>query len=59
MIWAGHVARMGKGRGAYRVLVDDVYEEDHLENLSVDRRIILKSIFRRLKEHALDCKGSD
>jgi hypothetical protein len=21
MIWAGHVARMGEGRGAYRVLV--------------------------------------
>jgi hypothetical protein len=59
MRWAGHVARMGRGRGAYRVLVDDVYEEDHLENLSVNRRIILKSIFRRLKEHALDYKGSD
>jgi hypothetical protein len=22
MMWAGHVARMGKGRGAYRVLVE-------------------------------------
>jgi hypothetical protein len=30
--WAGHVARMGKGIGAYRVLVEKPKEKDHLED---------------------------
>jgi hypothetical protein len=40
--WAGHVARMGKGRGAYRVLVGKPKERDHLEDPGVDERIILE-----------------
>jgi hypothetical protein len=32
MRWAGHVARMGEGRGVYRVLVGSK-ERDHWEDL--------------------------
>ena len=40
--WAGHVARMGERRGAYRVLVGILREGDHLIDTGVDGRIILK-----------------
>ena len=46
MIWAGHVARMGKRRGVYRVLVGKPEERDHLGGPGVDGRIILRWIFR-------------
>ena len=46
MRWAGHVARMGDRKGAYRVLVGKP-ERDHLEDLRVDRGIILKLIFKK------------
>jgi hypothetical protein len=36
---------MGGRRGAYRVLVDKPDERDHLEDLGVDKRIILKWVF--------------
>ena len=42
MRWAGHVARMGKRRGAYRVLVGNLKERDHLEDRGVDGRLILR-----------------
>jgi hypothetical protein len=43
MRWAGHVARMGDGRGACRILVGRPEREgDHLEDPGVDGRIILK-----------------
>jgi hypothetical protein len=38
---AGHVAHMGKRRGAYRIL-GNLRERNHLEHLGVDRRIILR-----------------
>jgi len=38
----GHVTHMGEKRDKYRVLVDKLLEQDHLEELGVDRRIILK-----------------
>jgi hypothetical protein len=41
MRWAGHIASMGEGRGECRVLVG---KRDHLEDLCVDVRIILKWI---------------
>jgi hypothetical protein len=44
--WAGHVARRGR-RGAYRVLVGKLEEGGHLEDLSVDGRIIVKFIFEK------------
>jgi len=36
MRWAGHVARMGEGRGAYRVLVRRPEDKRPLEDLVVD-----------------------
>jgi hypothetical protein len=41
------VAHRGKKRGACRVLVEDVRERDHLEDLGVDGRIILKLVFKK------------
>ena len=41
MIQEWHVARMGERRGAYRFLVGDLRERDHLEESGVDGRIIL------------------
>ena len=47
MRWAGHVARMGEKRGAYRVLVRKPEEKNHLLDQDVDGRIILRWIFRK------------
>jgi hypothetical protein len=47
IIRAVYVARMRDRRGAYRVLVRDLRERDHLEDLPVDERIILKLIFKK------------
>ena len=45
MSWVSHVARMGKSRGVYRVLVR---ERDHLEDPGVDGRIIIiRWVFRK------------
>jgi hypothetical protein len=42
MRWAGHVARIGEGRGAYRVLGKggNLTEKDHLEDLGADGRTL-------------------
>jgi hypothetical protein len=37
----------GEGGDAYRVLVGNPEERDHLEERGVDRRIILRWIFRK------------
>jgi hypothetical protein len=42
MRWAGHVARMGEKRNAYRILVRKPKERDHLEDQDVGRWTILK-----------------
>jgi hypothetical protein len=46
MRWVGHVARTEK-RGVYRVLVGKPEGKRHLEDLDIDRRIILKLIFKK------------
>jgi len=46
-IWAGHVARMGDTKDAYWVWWGDLRERDHLGDLGVDRRIILKWSMKR------------
>jgi hypothetical protein len=47
MIWKGHIPCMGDRRAVYRVLVGKPEGRDHLEDPSVDGRIILKWIFRK------------
>jgi len=42
MGWAGHVARMGEGRGLYRVLVGKPEGRRPLGRPGVDERIILR-----------------
>jgi hypothetical protein len=38
---------MGERRGIYRVLVGNLRERDHLEDLGVDGMIILKLILKK------------
>jgi uncharacterized protein (UPF0128 family) len=47
MRWAGHVARIGIRRGAYKVLVKKPEGNKPPEGLRVDGRIILKRIFKK------------
>jgi len=47
MRWAGHVALTGKGRDTCRVLVGKPRGKDNLEHPGVDRRLILRWIFRK------------
>jgi hypothetical protein len=39
--WAGHAARMGEGRGVYRIFVGRPEGRDHWEDLDVGGRITL------------------
>jgi hypothetical protein len=38
---------MGDKRGTYSVLFGHLRERDHLEDLGLDRRMILKCIFKK------------
>jgi hypothetical protein len=43
----GHVASVGERRGAYRVLLGDLREAEHLKDVDVGGRIMLKRIFNK------------
>ena len=43
---------MGDNRDAYRGLAGNIRERDHLEDLGVDGKMILKWIFNNLDEKA-------
>jgi hypothetical protein len=47
LIWAGHVARMGEGRGVYRVLVGKLEGKRRWGDPGVAGRIILGWIFKK------------
>jgi len=47
MRWTGHMARMGKESGVYRVLVGKPEGRNHWGDLDVDGWIILRRISRR------------
>ena len=42
MRWVGHVACMGEKKNTCRVLVGKPYGKDHFEDVSLDRRTVLK-----------------
>jgi hypothetical protein len=46
MRWEGHAARLGEGKGAYRILVGRLEGRNHLEDPGLDGMIILKRIFK-------------
>jgi hypothetical protein len=52
IIWAGHVARMGRGKVHTGFCWGNLRERDHLENLEINGRIILKWIFMRWDREA-------
>jgi len=61
MSWKGACSTYGGGerRGVYRVLVRRLAGKDPLEDLGVDRRIILKRIIKEWDGgHGLDCSVS-
>ena len=58
MRWTGHVARMGEGRGVHRVLVGNLRDRGHWEDLDVDGRIILRWICGKWEVWRLDGVGS-
>jgi len=45
--WTRHVARVGEGRGVYRILVVNLRERGYLEESDIYGRIILRWIFRK------------
>ena len=47
MRWAGHVARVGRGEAYAYFLWGNLREINHLEDVGVDGRIILRWIFRK------------
>jgi len=47
MRWAGHVVRMGEGRGVHRVWWGNLKERDQWGDRDADGRIILRWIFRK------------
>jgi hypothetical protein len=50
----GELIQMGEMKGVYRVLVGNLRKRDHLEDPGINRRIILRWIFRKLDGAGMD-----
>jgi hypothetical protein len=50
---AGHVARIGEMRNAYKMLVGNLKGGDHLEELSVDGKTLLEWMLEKYVEKVL------
>jgi hypothetical protein len=48
--WAEYAVHMGDKRSQHIVLVEDMKKTDHLEDIGIDRRIILKLIIKNWDE---------
>ena len=51
MRWMGNVARMEERRGVCRVWWGNLRERGHLEDPGVERRIILRSMFKEIQDN--------
>jgi hypothetical protein len=47
MRWAGHIAHMGDMRNVYTTLIGKPKWKNHLEDLDVDGKVILKLILEK------------
>jgi hypothetical protein len=47
MIWAGHIARLGEGRGVYRIWWGSLGQRDDWGDPDVYGRIILRWVFKK------------
>jgi len=47
MRWTGHVARMEAIRNAYKVLGGNLKSRDHLEDISIDGKVVIEFIIRK------------
>jgi hypothetical protein len=57
MRWAGHVARITTRKCAYGVLWRNVKERAHLEDLGIDKRVILKCSFEKWVGESMNWNG--
>jgi hypothetical protein len=53
MKWVGHVACMGEVRNVYKILVN-LKGRHHLEDLGIDRKVMLEWILGKLGEKLWD-----
>jgi hypothetical protein len=50
--WAGHMENMVRKRNAYKILVENLKERDHLQDLDRGGRILIKRISKKYNKRA-------